>query len=104
MRRIGSVIERDAVFAVRGAFARDDQNLAIGSGADIVDQARIYFHRVGQFRMRRIRNVIDQKPIRERRVVSIVADDPFFSALKFFEWRAAYDFEVAFDIARRHHD
>ena len=35
MRRIGRVIECDAVFAVRGAFARDDENLAIGSCAEL---------------------------------------------------------------------
>ena len=92
MRRIGSIVERDAVLAVRGAFARDDQNLAIGGGADVVDQARVYFHGVGEFRMRGIRNVIDQKAIRDCRVVCIVADDPFFGALKFFEKRAAHNF------------
>ena len=36
--------------------------------------------------------------------VSVVADDPLLSGLKFFEGRAAYNFHFALDVARRDDD
>src|SRR6266404_8364711 len=54
--------------------------------------------------MSRIGYVINQKLIRNRRVVGIVANDPFFGALKIFERSAAYDFQLALGIARRNYD
>ena len=47
MRRIGRVVERDAVLAVRRALARDNQNLAVGSRADVIHQTGVDFHGVG---------------------------------------------------------
>ena len=48
-----------------------------------------------------IGNVIDEEAIGNGRVVSVIADDPFFSPLKFFEGRPAYDFDFALEVARR---
>src|SRR6266705_3296088 len=54
--------------------------------------------------MYRVGNVIDQETIGNRRVVSMVSDDPFFGALKFFERSAADDLEFAFEIAPSDHN
>src|SRR5436853_7184424 len=104
MCRIRSVIESDSVLAIRGALARDDQNLAVGRGAYVVDDSRIDFHRVGQLWMSRIGYVIDQKSIGDRRVISIPANNPFLGALEFFEWRPPDNFEFAFEVARCNYD
>src|SRR6266536_1732962 len=104
MRRVGSVIKGDTVFAIRRTLARDHENLPVGRRHDVVNQPRVDFHGVGEFRMRRIRDVVNKKAIGDRRVVSVVADDPFFGALELFEWRAADDFDFAFEVAWRNHD
>src|ERR1051326_3314159 len=54
--------------------------------------------------MGRIRDVIDQKLIRDRRVIRVVADDPLFRALEFFQRRSPNDFNLLFEIARCDND
>src|SRR5678816_390318 len=90
MSRIGGVVERDAVLSIRRALTRNHENLAVGGCHDVVYQPRIDFDRIGEFRMSRIGDVVDDETIGNRRVISIVADDPLLGALKLLERHTAY--------------
>jgi hypothetical protein len=62
---IRGVEKCNAVFAVGGAFSRDDQNLAVRSRADVIDQSRVYLDPVGLFGVGGIRDVKNEKLVRD---------------------------------------
>ncbi len=76
MRRVRRVEKHDAVLSVGRAFAGDDAYLPIGSCAHVSYDSRIDLERVGQLRIRRICDVVNEQLIGDRRHVSIVAEDP----------------------------
>src|ERR1043165_3833944 len=100
MSRVRRVVESNTVLSIRRTFARDHENLAVGCRRDVVDETRIDFDRVRQFWICGIGDVIDEKPIGDRRIISIVADDPLFRTLKLLERSATHDFDFAFETPR----
>src|SRR5206468_6394356 len=61
-------------------------------------------HRVSEFWVSGIGNVIDKEAIGNRRVVSEIADDPFFGPLEFFEGSAPYDLDLTLQVTGRDHN
>src|SRR4030095_1414503 len=99
MGRVRHVVESDTILSIRRALTRDHQNLAVSRRHDVVDYPRVNFDRVSKFGMGGIGNVVHQKAIRNRRVVRIVPDDPFFGTLELLKRRPADDLDFAFKIA-----
>src|SRR5262249_41859811 len=104
LHRIGSVKEDDAVFSIGSAFAADDTDFAVGSDADVVDEAGIDFERFSRLGMRGIADIVDENFVVDGGDVGVVVPDPFFGELLVLGHSVADDFDFAFDVARRDDD
>src|SRR5215469_17423911 len=99
MSGIRSIKKYDSILATRGAFASNYADLAVGSDADVINQARINLHRVGQFRVRRIADVIDEHLVGDRRHIGVVAPDPLLSCHEILDRASSHDLNLALHIS-----
>src|SRR5271167_2190865 len=99
MRRVGGVEENDSVFAVGRSFAGEYSDFFVRSGADVVNQAGVYFESVEKLGIGGIGDVVDENFIRDGAEVGVVSDNPLFRHLQIRHGSVGYNFHIAFHIA-----
>ena len=103
MRGVRSVEEDDAVLAVGRSLAREDTNLLVRRGADVVDEPCIDLQRIEQFGICRIGDVIDEEFVSNRGEIGVVADDPLFRHHHIRHGHVGHDFDFSLHTARTDH-
>src|SRR5580704_18292566 len=98
MGSVGGVKENNSILAVGRAFASEDSDAFVGRGADVIDQARIYFEGVEELGICGIGNVVDKKLVGNCRKVGVMTDDPFLRHLQVGHGNSRDDLEIALHV------